>query len=193
MVVYVIRTTLNYHVLIAADLNSYNVSVSASVNLTKSTSKMTPASTSGPSLGSLIDGPMFIDHDGFDIYPPPYSTPHAYGFEFRAAWEPMQGATAILLPRNKSYVTGVPYYFAGVEYADNNGGLSLVEGVYQNSNNLHNWTLNLAAALTSNLGEVAPVEDDYFCKYYEGTATRSETFFKIRWGKSISSLSSSRS
>ena len=166
----------------------------ASVNLTKSTSKMTPQSTSGTSPDSLLTGPSFIDYDGFDIHPPPRNSIDAYGLRSNFAWNSMQAATAMLLPRNNSYVWGAPGYFGGFNYGNNTDNvLSLIEGVYQHSGNLQNWTLNLAAALTSNLGEVAPANDRSFANgtaYYDGTATRSETFFKIRWGESSWSRSS---
>lgn len=160
----------------------------ASVNLKTSSSKMSPQSNTGTSSDSLLQGPSFIDiPNDFDIYPPPRSSVDAYGLGSNFAWRSMQAATAMLLPRNNSYVWGVPAYFGGFSYGNNTDSvLNLIEGVYQHSSNLHNWTLNLAAALTSNLGIVAPTEDQAFFNgtaYYDGIATRSETFFKIRWGE----------
>ena len=102
----------------------------------------------------------------------------------------MQAVTAMVLPRNNGYVWGIPFYFGGLRYGTNSDNiLNLIEGVYQHSGNLHNSMLNMATALTNNLAEVQPAKSpsNFWndTDYYDGIATRSETFFKIRWGKSF--------
>ena len=86
-------------------------------------------------------------------------------------------------PNSNSYVsiysnTSSPYrYGTPSAFAFN-----LIEGLYRGSDNLQNWTLNMAQALTNNIGAVLPAPQT---GQYNGVVYSEQTYFNIRWCKSL--------
>ncbi|KAI1740461.1 hypothetical protein F4680DRAFT_448216 [Xylaria scruposa] len=121
------------------------------------------------------DGLNFVDpKTGWAISDPPY-----YGvsdFQDRMA---LLAATTNLVPYNDSYVAAdwvLPnYYRFG---PPNTANLDLLQGVYYHSDDLRNWTLNLAQAITNNIAAVSPApQTDQF----DGHVFSQQSYFKIRW------------
>lgn len=59
-------------------------------------------------------------------------------------------------------------------------GINLLEGVYRHSDNLQNWTMNLARELTNNMAIVTPATQT---DQYDGEVFSPKIYFKIRWCK----------
>ncbi|KAI1752666.1 hypothetical protein F4782DRAFT_111028 [Xylaria castorea] len=121
------------------------------------------------------DGLNFIDpKTGWAISDPPY-----YGlsdFQDRYA---LLAATANLVPYNNSYVAAdwnLPSYYRFGPL--NTANIDLLQGVYYHSDDLRNWTLNLARALTNNIAAVSPAPQT---DQYDGHVFSPQAYFKIRW------------
>lgn len=95
---------------------------------------------------------------------------------------PLQDALAMLTPEDNSYAAGPiqngQLYYGNSSTADNT---NLIEGMYQHSDNLHNWTTNLAQVLTNQLAILAPADDTPTSVYRGITNKTQQSHFRIRW------------
>ena len=158
-----------------AGLNTYDVSMEsnrASINLTHSTAKM---GSSGPF--AAVDGPFnFLD------------IPSDMGIETASEYwvsgpQTLADELAQLTPKGNSYVSG-PILEGQLVYGSNSdsGSPNLIEGLYHHSDNLANWTDNLAQTITNRFAVLAPAEDTQQESGYFGVTNLVQvTHFKIRW------------
>ena len=144
----------------------------ASIDLTHSTSWMYYLPYEGDSTGFTGDTMTFTNiSNSMEIADPTVYTVKGS--------DTLASAVAILYPSNNSYVSG-PVQEHQLIYGNgmSSDGLNLIRGMYHHSDNLQNWTQNLAQALTNRLAELSPATD------YEYSAVKNQTHeshFKIRW------------
>ncbi|KAI0857458.1 hypothetical protein F4860DRAFT_489307 [Xylaria cubensis] len=151
-------------------LNYYDVSVQNGTTLYRVTKSYTDMGAN-----SEQDGINFIDpKTGWAIDDSPY-----YGLSDYQDRYALLAATANLVPYNNSYVVAdwnLPsYYRFG---PPNTANLDLLQGVYYHSDDLRNWTLNLAQAITNNIAAVSPAPQT---DQYDGEVFSPQAYFKIRW------------
>ncbi|KAI0868671.1 hypothetical protein GGS24DRAFT_481657 [Hypoxylon argillaceum] len=121
-----------------------------------------------------IGGVNFIDSDGFPASDSPY-----YGLNSTDDISALREAINNLIPFDISYVVAdwaspSLYRFTPPGTA----GINLLEGVYRHSDNLQNWTMNLARELTNNMAIVTPATQT---DQYDGEVFSPKIYFKIRW------------
>jgi hypothetical protein len=151
-------------------LNYYEITVingTVYMKLAGSYSRL-EGTSSKPNNGLL----QFLDDDGYLV------TKQPYGVDSNTA-DTISEVTANLVPAGESYVR--PYWQNGLYYfGQANSTLNMIEGLWRKSDNLQNWTVNLAQGFTNNLAVVspAPATDEY-----DGIALQPQTHFKIRWCK----------
>jgi hypothetical protein len=164
------HATENLLLITASGFNYYDVGVhngTARVKLERSYSHLAGTS-SGPENGLL----QFLDDNGYLV------TQQPYGVNSNSAMA-MSQVTANLVPAADSYVR--PTWMNGQYFFGRaNSALNMIEGLWRQSDNLQNWTSNLAQEITNNLAVVspAPATDEY-----DGIAVQPQTYFKIRWCK----------
>ena len=141
-----------------------------SIRLTHSTAKV------GTSSGT--DGLTFLDvPNDMDI-----PDPTEYWI---AGDEPLHDALAMLTPADNSYAAGPiqqgQLNYGNVSYLSTSNPINLVEGMYQHSDNLHNWTTNLAQVLTNQFAILSPAEGMASSDYSGVTNKTQRSHFHIRW------------
>ncbi|TRX94188.1 hypothetical protein FHL15_004956 [Xylaria flabelliformis] len=151
-------------------LNYYDVSVQNGTTLYRVTKNYTDMGAN-----SEQDGLNFIDpKTGWAIDDSPY-----YGLSDYQDRYALLAAITNLVPYNNSYVVAdwnLPsYYRFG---PPNTSNLDLLQGVYYHSDDLRNWTLNLAQAITNNIAAVSPAPQT---SQYDGEVFSPQAYFKIRW------------
>ena len=150
-------------------LNYYGIRVSNGstiVELVESYSRLAGTSE-GPDNGLL----QFLTPGG-DLV-----TREPYGVNSQSA-DYLSETTANLIPPNNSYVR--PTWSGKYFFGRGEPGLNPIEGLWRHSDNLQNWTQNLAQEMTNNLAVVSPAPDT---DEYDGIALQPQTRFKIRWCK----------
>ncbi|KAI0468505.1 hypothetical protein F4859DRAFT_205760 [Xylaria cf. heliscus] len=151
-------------------LNYYDLSVRNGTTMYRVTRNYTDMG-----VNNVQDGLNFIDPGtGWAISDPPY-----YGLSSYEDGYALLTATTNLIPYDSSYVAAdwsMPslYRFN----SPNTVGINLLEGVYRHSDNLQNWTMNLAQAITNNMAAIGPAPQT---DRYDGIASSPQTYFKIRW------------
>ncbi|KAI0444888.1 hypothetical protein F4803DRAFT_510202 [Xylaria telfairii] len=151
-------------------LNYYNLSVKNGTTNYTVTQSFTDMGANNEQAGL-----NFIDpKSGLAISDPPY-----YGLSNYEDRYALLTATMNLIPYNNSYVvadSSAPshYRFGPPDTV----GINLLEGVYRHSDNLQNWTANLAQALTNNIATVSPAPQT---ERYDGDVHSPQAYFKIRW------------
>lgn len=151
-------------------LNLYDINVVNGTTTAKLASSYTKLGSS-----SNIDavGLSFLDDIGNSVLP------QSYGLSGDSQ-DAVAHEIAKLMPPENSYVKpdfNLPDQFI---FGNSTAYLNLVQGLYRHSENLQNWTTNLAQVLTNNLAVVAPAPAT---SEYDGVAQQLRTYFKIRWCK----------
>ncbi|KAJ9606319.1 hypothetical protein H2200_009280 [Cladophialophora chaetospira] len=149
------------------DINVVNGTTSA--NITKSYNKLAGTSSSSSNF------PVFVDDIGNEVMDRPYGV-------LNDAVDTLSNTISTLFPPNNSWVAPQPDYSFPTKLAFglSNTYLNLVQGLYEHSDNLQNWTQNMAQALSSNIATVSPANDT---SEFDGLALQSKTCFHIRWCK----------
>ncbi len=155
--------------MVGPGLNLYDISVengSVATSLAASYTKL-----GGSSSLPDANGPSFLD------YPENSGLPRPCGIMGQAAGAVADTIGAFPPLGNSSLAPDLqlPTQFI---FGESSSYLSLVQGLYRHSDNLQNWTTNIAQALTSNFAIVAPASAT---DEYNGIAMQSQIHFKIRW------------
>ncbi|KAI0973611.1 hypothetical protein F4678DRAFT_406196 [Xylaria arbuscula] len=150
-------------------LNYYDIDVQNGTTVSTVTKTYTSIMSN-----NVQPGLNFVDDVGLAIGEAPY-----YGIGSSDDVYAIKAITGDFFPPGNSYVsiysnTTSPYrYGTPGDFAFN-----LIEGLYRNSDNLQNWTLNMAQALTNNFGTILPATQT---DQYDGVAYSEQLYFNIRW------------